>query len=279
MARKLIMATRKTLTRSTVNPQSRRGVYSAPALEKGLDILQLLAEEPDSISLTEVADRLDRSVGEIFRMLAVLEQRGFVRTSPGSDRYQLSMKLFQLAHSHLPVSRLTRAADAAMRRLALSTGQSCHLTVLSGMRIVVIAKHDSFRDRNFSMRVGAESPIFASCSGRIFYALSDELSRRALLGWMVQVGEDTSAAAETEKRAGKIRRSGLLEIVSETVAGITDLGTPVYDHRGGVAASLVIPFLHRLDNKDAQELNESRRALLEAGREISHALGARTDHK
>jgi DNA-binding IclR family transcriptional regulator len=63
------------------------------------------------------------------------------------------------------------------------------------------------------------------------------------------------------------------------VAGITDLGTPVYDHHAGVTAALVIPFLHRLDHKDAQELNESRRALLEAGREISHALGARMDHK
>ncbi|WP_414902371.1 IclR family transcriptional regulator [Sphingomonas flavalba] len=251
-----------------------RKAYSAPALEKGLDILELLAREPESIGLKGIADRLGRSVGEIFRMLAVLEQRGFVRLEAGSERYRLSMRLFRLAHWHLPVNRLTSAASGPMRRLALACGQSCHLTMLSGSQAVVLAKHDSFRDRNFSMRIGAESPILTSCSGRIFFALADDFTRETLLSNIALDGDDISCAKQVAALAADIKAKGCLEVASEQVEGITDIGTPVYDHNGEVAAALIIPFLHRLHKDDSVHMKEARTALLAAGREISTALGA-----
>ena len=52
--------------------------YTAPALEKGLDILELLADAGEGLSQNQVAARLGRSVGEIFRMLEVLERRGWL---------------------------------------------------------------------------------------------------------------------------------------------------------------------------------------------------------
>lgn len=254
--------------------EPRRKLYRAPALEKGLDIVELLARESEGINLKEIADRLGRSVGEIFRMLAVLEQRGFVKTSPGSDRFQLTMRLFQLAHWHLPVNRLTSAAAGPMKRLTLKTGQSCHLTMLSGSRIVVVAKHDSYSDRSFSMRVGAESPIFASCSGRIFFALGDDFMRETLLSTIREDGGDTSMAEASMKLAPKIQKSGFLEVASDHIGGITDIGTPIYGHDGLIAAALVVPFLHRLDKNDSVLLTQARAALIEAGKDISAALGA-----
>ena len=50
--------------------------YTTPALEKGLDILELFASTSDELSKREVARRLGRTVSEIFRMLVCLEERG-----------------------------------------------------------------------------------------------------------------------------------------------------------------------------------------------------------
>ena len=60
--------------------------YSAPALEKGLDILELLSEQEAGLTQSEIARGLGRSIGEIFRMLMVLRDRGFVSQDPRSDR-------------------------------------------------------------------------------------------------------------------------------------------------------------------------------------------------
>lgn len=268
------MTTRKPSKPAAATKVSRRKIYSAPALEKGLDIIELLAREPEAINLKEIGERLGRSVGEIFRMLAVLEQRGFVRTIVGSERYQLTMKLFQLAHWHLPVNSLTRAAAGPMRRLALRTGQSCHLSILAGTTIVVLSRQESFNDRSFSIRVGTESPLLESCSGRIFFALADDYMREALLSKISEEGGEIEPAEQIAKLAPKIRKSGLLEIRSDQVEGIVDIGTPIFRHDGQMTASLVIPFMHRIDKDNWQQLETVRSALVEAASEISEALGA-----
>src|SRR5215217_6839370 len=55
-------------------------VYSAPALEKGLKIIEVLAEAQEPLSTRAIAERLDRSKGEIFRMVFVLVERRYRRT-------------------------------------------------------------------------------------------------------------------------------------------------------------------------------------------------------
>jgi uncharacterized membrane protein len=62
--------------------------YTAPALEKGLDILELLSRAETGLSQSEIARDLGRSVSEIFRMLVVLEERGYIALEE-ADRYVL----------------------------------------------------------------------------------------------------------------------------------------------------------------------------------------------
>ena len=44
--------------------------YSAPALSKGLDILELLAEQSSGLKKNEIAFALGRSVSELYRMFS-----------------------------------------------------------------------------------------------------------------------------------------------------------------------------------------------------------------
>src|SRR6185437_15800335 len=132
----------------------RRRLYSAPALEKGLDILELLAGVDSSLSLREMAARLNRSTGEIFRMLAVLEQRGYIAPSPSDqDSYSLTLQMFELARRHLPLKRLSVAATSEMQRLTSAVEQSCHIAVYHRGRALIVLQQDSPSDRVFSVRL------------------------------------------------------------------------------------------------------------------------------
>ena len=84
--------------------------YRAPALSKGLDILELLAAYPMGLSQIEIAKELGRTTSEIFRMLAVLRKRGYVEIAEDGDRYELTPRLFEIAHRHPPTRRLTSLA-------------------------------------------------------------------------------------------------------------------------------------------------------------------------
>ena len=52
-------------------PDDKERRYSAPALEKGLDILEFLSESREPQSLQQIGDGVGRTKGEIFRMVSV----------------------------------------------------------------------------------------------------------------------------------------------------------------------------------------------------------------
>ena len=79
--------------------------YSAPALEKGLDILETLCRSDKPLSQKDLAQRLGRSVGEIYRMVTCLVNRNYV-TLVDEASYGITTKLFELAHLNPPTHRL-----------------------------------------------------------------------------------------------------------------------------------------------------------------------------
>src|SRR5436853_7255030 len=112
----------------------------APALEKGLDLLEALAAESRGLSQKQLAERVGRSVGEIFRMLSALEDRGYVARDASSGEYTLTLQLFRIASQFPPTERLQKAALPVMEQLAARLQLSCHLAVLHGEQFMVIAR-------------------------------------------------------------------------------------------------------------------------------------------
>ncbi len=148
--------------------------YKAPALDKGLDIIEILASEGTSLTQGEIASRLGRSVSEIFRMLHVLRKRGLVALDEQSDRYYLTTHLFELAHRIPIVKRLTVAA--APRHAAAcqkKCNQSCHLAVRSEDSVVIVGQVDNPGNNVLSVRMGARIELWRTSSGRVILANSD----------------------------------------------------------------------------------------------------------
>ena len=141
--------------------------YAAPALEKGLDILELLAEDAGGLSQSEIAEATGRSVGQIFRVLATLERRGYVSRDRQSGIYSFSMKTFDLAHRHPPLRGLIAIATPPMRELAERVRQSCNLSVLDAARVRVVAQVESPADFGYRVRVGAVFPVESTATGTV----------------------------------------------------------------------------------------------------------------
>src|SRR5689334_13722073 len=96
-------------------PARKKPTYSAPALDKGLDILEILASTATPMTMSEISVQAGRSRGEIFRMLQVLESRRYISRN-GGDGYLLTNKLFMLGMERPPVRGLTEIALPIMHR-------------------------------------------------------------------------------------------------------------------------------------------------------------------
>ncbi|MFN3260133.1 MAG: IclR family transcriptional regulator [Pikeienuella sp.] len=244
---------------------------AAPALEKGLDILELLCQSAAPMSQKEIAQRLGRSVSELYRMLLCLVERGYVVST--DERYAITTKLFELAHASPPTRRLLIAAEPIMQRLSDALDQSCHLTVYHKGRQIALAKVDSPSGIGYSIRVGAELDVIVSASGRVHLAFQDETTTRFRIEEALRRRPD-HAVADIAAILEAVRRRGFESIPSIQVRGLHAASFPVLGANGYAIAALTVPFAERIDQPDGVTMIDVERELRAAAHDLSIRMGA-----
>lgn len=225
--------------------------YAAPALDKGLDILEALAEAPQGMQLNGIAKALGRTASEIFRMVVTLQQRGYLLID-GNDRYRLTFKLLELSHRQQPLKSLVATATPLMRELAGRAYQSCHLTVYHDGQILVVAQVDAPGPFSMGAKVGALARLTDSASGIILLAFQDEAQRTRMIAAQVRVhGELDVDAAQLLRQIDEARSHAAITWPSRRIRGATDVSRPVFGINQEVIAALTVPFIERLDRQQS----------------------------
>lgn len=246
--------------------------YSAPALSKGLDILELLAEQSQGLKKAEIAQALNRSISEIYRMLAVLQSRGYVMLDTASERYSLTMRMFELSHRFPPTKRLTAVAGEIMEETAIRLNQSVHLAILNGSEILVIAQVDPPGNNITSVRLGARVPMVFTSSGA---CLSYQMTREKRAQMCSKNPNFTQEALDVfEDTVRQAAETGVCQSPSAIIQGVHNVSVPIIGFGGEVAASLTVPFVRRLIKSSDPDIDACKKVLIDAGNEISKKIGA-----
>ena len=238
--------------------------YRAPALDKGLDVLEVLAGHEGGLSQAEIAKALGRSPSELYRMIDRLVRRGYVRRSPRDDRLMLGLKLFALSTGHPPMRRLLQVAWEETQTVADATQQSCHLALYRDGNLFVAVLADSPGRLGLGVRLGAPTDLVATGSGYVMLAFQSEARRARMLA------AHGGAAPDLELEA--IRARGHVRRPSRQIAGVVDLAFPVLGRTGDAVAALAVPYIRRLDPPDAPGEDACVAALAAAARELSASL-------
>ena len=247
-------------------------VYRAPALDKGLDILELLATQPQGLTRSQIVKDMARSPNEIYRMLERLVARQYVTRSASGDRYALSLKLFAMAHAHPPLNRLINQALPVMDDFACRAEQSCHMGVYDRGNVLIAAQINSPRGWSFSVQRGARVGLLDTASGHMLLAYADADSRQRMLAehrpldGEVPVTDDGLAQTLTA-----IRAQGYVERDSAQSYGVVDISFPILAPDNTALATLTCPYIRRIDRHVGPDLAAVRACLREASVALSFA--------
>lgn len=241
--------------------------YRAPALDKGLDILELLANTEEGLNQAEISKALGRTPNEIYRMLDRLVRRNYVRRT-SEDRYELTLKLFELAHQRPPIKRLVSQAVPVLRDFARESQQAGHLVIQDRNALVVVAQVDGPGYWNVSIRVGSRVGLINTGSGHVFLAFASPEERLLMLEEHGMVAPETMTPA-LEQRLGKVRLQGFENMPSAQVGSVYNLSVPVFGPLGSVIAVLTSPYTERLDRAGAPDIGKTIELLLRAAGDLS----------
>lgn len=249
--------------------------YRAPALDKGLDILELLAEIDGGLTQAEISKSLGRTPNELYRMLDRLQKRGYVTRIDG-DRFALTLKMFGLAQLHAPTRRLVSYGTPLMRELAANTRQAVHLAVFDRGQVVVIAQQEAPAYWGISVRVGSHISLFDTGSGHVLLAFNAP-ERREMMISENQLDAGKPVPAALAERFNRIREQGYESMPSAQTAGVFNLSAPILAGDGNAIAALTVPYIPLVNNPGAPDMSDCTHMLVETCHRLSEMAGMKDE--
>lgn len=246
---------------------------SVSSVMKVFGILQALGEERDH-GITELSQRVMMSKSTVYRFLQTMKSLGYVAQEGESEKYSLTLKLFELGARALQNVDLIRSADVEMRELSRLTKETIHLGALEEDSIVYIHKIDSLYNLRMYSRIGRRNPLHTTAIGKVLLAWRDRSEVQDILR-EVEFRRSTANTIVTADALltvlDQVKVQGFGEDNEEQEEGLRCIAVPVFDRFGVIIAGLSISFPTIRFSEDAK--NEYVAMLHRAARNLSEQMG------
>lgn len=239
---------------------------------KTLKLLEHFSPDRPEIGLSQLCRLAGRDKATTYRYLQALEDVGFIEQNPGTKQYRLGPALLQLAQTRELTVPRKAGVEAPLRALADSTGETSHVSVLSGKTLYKLMAHESLKH---SIRVIIDIqtfPLHATASGLCALAFGPDDLMDAAKADLVSYTSATATDPETLQDAvQKTRTTGFGKSEGSLEADVYSLAAPLFDQSGQFAGAVSAA---SVATRFTPELEQSIRThLITASRAITHNWG------
>lgn len=216
---------------------------SSVAVDRGLSILEALAESPNGLTHAQISRRAGIPKSSATYILRALEQRGYVQRGSKARLYRLGIQALGLSRGLEGSAELTRAARPVLVALVERAQLSSHLGVREGERAVCVSREEGPGLIRIDTRVGGRLSLHSSGAGKALLSALGPEELDSLLGErdlerMTSRTITTFSALEAELQ--KVREQGFAVEDEENAMGVRCVAAPVSDARGAVVAAIAV---------------------------------------
>ena len=218
---------------------------AAPAADRVLEVLALLAREPEPMAGGAVAARLGLPRSTAYRLLAVLIEHGYVTYLPEERRYGLGVAAYELGSAYQRQAPLQRMARPILHSLVDRAQQNAHLAVLHGRDVLYLIEERSPGRPLLITDVGVRLPAVTTASGQAILAQLPRAQLRALFpdaSAFADGGGGPSTPTALRRRLTDVRLRGWATEEGTVTPGLSSVAQVVLDHVGYPAAAIAITY-------------------------------------
>jgi IclR family transcriptional regulator, KDG regulon repressor len=206
------------------------------AAERALDILLCFTNEAE-MGLTEIAKKTNLNKSTVFRLLATLEGKGFIKRDLRSDKYQLGIRIWELAGQIYQSSDPAMLFLPEMEQLRDALDETVSLYIRDGAERIRVQAVESNQAIRRVAPIGVRMPILMGASGKVFMAFLQKNDRNRLLS---ESGMSDEEKQEYEKQLQEIKQNGYALSVEERETGTAAISVPVFHRDGHLLAALAV---------------------------------------
>ncbi|MEE3332002.1 MAG: IclR family transcriptional regulator [Myxococcota bacterium] len=219
--------------------------YAIQTVQNALSLLETFHDEVE-LGVSELSRRLKLHKNNVFRLLATLEQDGYIEQSDSTDRYRLGPRCLELGRSFARGSCLLERARPVLESLALELGETAHLGVMHDFEVVHLDGEQPRQMVLASSRIGRRLPVHTTALGKVLIGCADEETRMDYDQQVVVDGLKASTEASIIDRdkffehLRSVAVQGFALDVGECEAGLCCAAAPVFDESGRCVAAISV---------------------------------------
>lgn len=221
-----------------------KGEYSIQTVINALRVLDAFRQAED-FGVTELAKELALHKNNVFRLLATLEDHGYVEQS-ADERYRLGLRSLQLGQAFLRGRQLVRRARPVMELLAAEIRESVHLATLRELEVVFLDGVEADRLVKAGTREGQRLPVHCTAAGKVLMGFAPQVLRESFDRNVNRNGlslHTERTIVDTTKLLDHLRTvasQGYAIDFEECEEGLVCAAAPIFGPTGEVLAALSI---------------------------------------
>lgn len=241
------------------------------AFEKGVRLMETLARSDRPKGVTELAQALALTKSNVHRLLRSLVTLGYAHQDVDSDRYEATIKFWELGFKVISRSNVRSFALPHMQHLGEVTREQVNLAVLDNDEIVYIDKIESTQPVHAPIGIGHRSPAYNVALGKAMLAYqSPQYVERALGNLHHHAGGAIKTADALASELARVRKVGYATNRGEWRVGVTGLAAPIFG--SGEHAVAAIGISGPSERLRPRELARHAPRVIAAAHAISEAL-------
>ncbi|MGB3262045.1 IclR family transcriptional regulator [Paenisporosarcina sp.] len=244
------------------------------SVDRALQVLELLRENPRGLGVTEISTALKVAKSTAHRLLMSLEEHGYVQKFGRDSTYRLGLKFIEMNYIVTHNLNVLEIARPFIETLSTKTGEIVHLVMLDGQEIVYIDKVENSSTIRIYSQIGRRGPLYCTAVGKAILAYLDEEEASRLISKVVfkKFTDHTLLSREAlENELVTIKKDAYSYDNQEHEMGIRCIGAPIMDHSGRPQYALSVT--GPLDRMSDEILEKHIPLLKETATKISRSLG------
>jgi DNA-binding IclR family transcriptional regulator len=239
---------------------------------KALKLLSFFSATRPEIGLSQLCRISGRDKATTYRYLQALEAEGFIEQNSLTKHYRLGPVVMQLAQVRETTVPRKEGARAALSALADATGETAHVTVLSGTTLYGLIACESPRHGTRAVIDINTFPLHATASGLCALAFGkDGLLDVALTNLERFTAKTPTTRQELVTLIDSVRKSGFGHANQSYETEIQGVSAPIFDQTGQFAGAVSVASVASRFTPDLEQLIQSE--LIRASREITRNWG------
>jgi DNA-binding IclR family transcriptional regulator len=248
--------------------------YQIRAVDRALDILEVFLRKEPELSLAAICEQTGLPKSTVFKILAVLEQREYVRKGQNESSYRIGLQAFRLGSRYLAGLSLVELARPSLERLtARFSGCLANLGILHESKVLYLDIVENSRPRLHHSHIGMQDPASCTALGKALLAGLPDAELLLLVQGMEMprfTAHSLTDACTLGVHLAQVRRQGYALDDEESSLGALCIGAAICDHQGRAVAAIS---LSGVKAAIAQQVPEMAAELRQAAAEISRLLG------